>query len=269
MFKQTMVKYLVAALALVILTPQVHGQLGKIHGNIIQGDEPVEGATVTLKQGSSIVTGAISSQEGKYEIAKVESGIYQLEVKYAGKTTIFEGVKLGPGETLPSDLDITRSTEVEGLVFRESIRKIFTVDPIDPYHVPGIELRQTAGPRDYINVLYGSGDLYQADEGDPINISGGRSGGTVTFVDGVKLIGVAAVPPPVIKDVTLLSSGIPAEYGDLLSGAIIINTVNPGMKGWTGKPMSRVEKREMRARRKGKSKRSGLPSMENLMAFKH
>lgn len=67
--------------------------------------------------------------------------------------------------------------------------------------------------------------VYQADEGDfSLNIRGARSGGTVYFVDGVKVIGTPNVPLSAISSVQVYTGGTPAEFGDFVGGAIVIET---------------------------------------------
>lgn len=55
---------------------------------------------------------------------------------------------------------------------------------------------------------------------------GSRPGFSQTFVDGEKMYGSADIPGLAIGGMTVLSGGIPAEYGDLTGGAIIITTKN-------------------------------------------
>jgi hypothetical protein len=55
---------------------------------------------------------------------------------------------------------------------------------------------------------------------------GARTGTVEYIVDGQRMFGTAEVPSQAIEQVTILSGGIPAEYGDLTGGVIIISTKN-------------------------------------------
>ena len=70
-------------------------------------------------------------------------------------------------------------------------------------------------------------------DGSTPNIKGQRSDGTIYFVDGVRVIGSLAVPQSSIEQLSVLTGGIPAEYGDATGGVISITTKGPS-KTFTG-----------------------------------
>ena len=110
------------------------------------------------------------------------------------------------------------------------------------YQVPLIDPNTTSGTtltkEDYdhlatkdINsaVAMGAG-VFQADEGAAVNIGGGRSENTTYFIDGVKVFGKPNLPQQAIDQLSVLTGGIPANFGDLSSGAISISTRGPQSK---------------------------------------
>lgn len=58
----------------------------------------------------------------------------------------------------------------------------------------------------------------------PLNFNGSRSDATLFMIDGVKVIGEAFVPQMGIREVVVMSGGIPAEFGDTTSGVVYITT---------------------------------------------
>ncbi len=76
--------------------------------------------------------------------------------------------------------------------------------------------------------------VFQADEGAALNVRGGRSNNTTYFVDGVKVIGGAGVPQQGVEQISVITGGLPASYGDATSGVISITTRGPQSKFFGG-----------------------------------
>lgn len=240
-----------------------HAQLGKVKGKVTNGDENLAGAQVVLFGESSAPKGAIADGDGKFEIAKVDPGSYNVEVTYmvAGKMTKREfKVKVGPGETKHSNLDM--GVEIATTVIRPD-EELFTVDPLDPFTLTGPELGKQPLPRGDATQYAALGDgVTQADHGDPLNMRGGRSGATVTFMDGQKVQGNSEMPLAAIAQVSVINGGIPAEFGDVTGGIVVITTRNPGMKGFSGKRLTRAERKALREKRKREKDGNSIHSPE-------
>lgn len=76
--------------------------------------------------------------------------------------------------------------------------------------------------------------VFQADEGSALNVRGGRSNNTTYFVDGVKVIGGNGVPQQGVEQISVITGGLPASYGDATSGVISITTRGPQSKFFGG-----------------------------------
>lgn len=249
-------------LAILLSAPNVQAQLGKVFGKVLDGGETMPLTRVELRDGQTVLARSMSDMEGNYEIAKIEPGQYQVVV-ISGDVEQEFGIVISPGETEIKDLALNALDDVQ---IWHGEKEIFTVDPGDPITVTRREIKES-GIRDPEDIIAGYGPVYQADQGDPLNIRGGRTGGIITIQDGMKLVGPSDVPARAINQVTLLDSGIPAEFGDLTSGVLIINTYNPGMKGHKGKPMTRAERKALRERQKHPKKDSQLTVEEDLFAL--
>lgn len=62
------------------------------------------------------------------------------------------------------------------------------------------------------------GGVYLEEGTENLNIRGGRDDANIYFIDGVKVQGSHNVPKSAIKQVTVLTGGIPANYGDVTGG---------------------------------------------------
>src|SRR5690606_31803396 len=72
------------------------------------------------------------------------------------------------------------------------------------------------------------------EDGEVGSIRGARSEGTVYYVDGVKVRGSSAVPKSAIEQVTVITGGLPAQYGDVTGGVISATTKGPSSHFYGG-----------------------------------
>jgi len=67
--------------------------------------------------------------------------------------------------------------------------------------------------------------VVQSDAGQPLYFRGARAEATLIIIDGNKIIGNELhIPASAISDIAVYTGGIPAEYGDLTGGLIVITT---------------------------------------------
>lgn len=235
-------------------------QNAKVKGKIVDG-EGIPMAKVQLLKEGNFFRGAYSDDKGNYEFALLDAGEYTVEVVYDGKkrSQVFT---LTENTTEYVDLKFYVEGETQTIY-----DKLITVDPMVVHTLDHNDISHMPSDRSIGSTIAVAGNLYQPDSGDPLSLRGGRTGATVTFVDGVKMVGPAALPQPAIGTLSLISGGIPAEYGDVTGGIIVVTTRNPGMRGFRGKPLTRQERKELKERRKQTRKRSNSllrnPSQES------
>lgn len=162
---------------------------------------------------------------GKYSVKGVYVGYQAKEVTNitVGEGTAYVTLGLSNGEGVKLD-------EVEVIVYQ--------VPLIDPNVTTG----NTINREDYQNLavkgitdaLATSGSVYQSDNGGGLNVRGGRGGATTYFVDGVKVFGTPNLPQQSIEQLSILTGGVPANFGDLTSGAVSISTRGPQSKFFGG-----------------------------------
>jgi hypothetical protein len=67
-----------------------------------------------------------------------------------------------------------------------------------------------------------------SDEGTgEISVRGSRSDGTYYYIDGIKVRGSSNLPKSALEEVSVITGGVPANYGDVTGGIIAITTRGP------------------------------------------
>ena len=76
--------------------------------------------------------------------------------------------------------------------------------------------------------------VYKQDENSSVNVRGSRSDATDYYVDGMKVRGGLGVPQSGIEQITVITGGVPARYGDATGGIISVTTKGPSQKLFGG-----------------------------------
>lgn len=214
---------------------------GKIWGKAVDGDgEVLPLVRITLKSEGSLIAQTQSNADGEYQFANLPPATYDVEVALNGKTYTTNGIVLSLTESRPLEL-VAGVIELEGGKIVDHVGPpIFTVDPIMP-NTKTREVIVECGIRNPFDIAAIDGG-YQSAPGRPIQFRGGRENTTGIFIDGVKQVGVTGMPVAMYGQITTFSGGLPAEYGDVSGGVMVISSRNPGMKGWFGPPRNKKAK---------------------------
>jgi len=197
---------------------------GEITGKVlnIETKETLPNAHMILRSGEIKVMEIASDENGTYIFKPVKPGYYDIEILYVGYDTIFftgikvnenginylnfelsEGISMGPVTILPSLID----NQVPGTLttFDEKMIGDMPVSSIQDVAVMAPAVLQNES----------TGGLY---------LGGSREDATLYVVDGVRVIGSLYLPMNSIKNITVITGGIPANYGDFTGGIIEITT---------------------------------------------
>ncbi len=237
----------------------IQAQNGKVFGTATLDGEPLMLTEITLQQGETIIQRGMSDMAGKYKFAVIPPGEYSIVVR-DGEDTYTFGLTMGSDETEIKDLTIAKG----GSIYPTD--ELFSVDPIQPVTIPISVINQGSvrSPEDIAATL--TPGITQRDQGDPLNMRGARSGGTVYFVNGIKVRGETGLPMRSMEQIDVITGGVPASIGDAAGGVILVET-RGGMRGSGGKYYSREERREMRRRKKGKDKDSFHINGQDILAL--
>jgi len=205
-------------------------QPGTLKGTLLDSEskEPVPFANIILENGGTQVGGTTSNFDGEYTIKPIPPGTYDLKVSYVGyKPVMIQGIVIKAGKIEFYDVEMTPSAEVLNEV------------EIIEYKVPLIDKDKTQNDvtvtseeiakmpnRNASSIATTVGGVFSED-GERGSVRGARSEETVTYIDGVKVIGSASLPASALEQVSVMLGGTPAMYGDVTGGVISITTKGP------------------------------------------
>jgi len=179
--------------------------------------------------------GATSDFDGNYTIKPITPGKYDLKATSVGyKPIMIKGIQIKSDQITFSDI-----------VMESTVQELETYEVID-YKVPLIDKDKTSGGGTLTNeeiakmpnrsanaVATTIGGVFSAD-GERGSVRGKRAEGTVMYIDGMKVIGSSALPESAIEQVSVILSGVPAQYGDATGGIINVTTKGPGREFGAG-----------------------------------
>lgn len=206
----------------------IHAQgLGEIRGRVFGPDgAPVPSANVTTMLNETLF-GTVTDLEGRFVLKPLPPGRYGLKVTFVGYSDIdLAAVEvLADRATYLRDLRMTIPTMK---VFEkvEYVRELITIDDPSRMSLLAEDIAKLATVKDPIKFM-GSQfpGVTPALNGDGLYFRGSRSENMVSFIDGVKISGgVPRVPPSAISSVQVYTGGLPARYGDVTGGVIVIET---------------------------------------------
>jgi Carboxypeptidase regulatory-like domain/TonB-dependent Receptor Plug Domain len=230
-------------------------QLGKIHGVIKESYTVVPGAKVSLYEGENFTgQGVLTDADGKFEFALLNPGEYVVKIEWDG-LTVMQTRSVAPGESQRLDLDLMafQNDSHQDTVRIIGNAELFNTDR-DVVVIDRRMLNQVAGPRNFSDIMASTtAGFVQKDQGDPMSFKGARESANATYFDGMKIRGSEQMPLGAIEQVSAMTGGIPAEYGDALGAVIVVTTRNPSMAmGHVGKPLTKSERQiEKQLRKKG------------------
>lgn len=218
-------KKLFIVLLLAVFALPASAQFGEISGTVTSSEDglPLPGATVSYYL-SGVLHGVSADSAGKFRIKPLSPGVYDIRVSFVTFNTstvtgvvvspekvTYLNVKLSPDNLLP----IVEIPWEKPLVDPGEVSDMFTLDAEE------IEQHVSRDLRDLVSM---AGGVYQEDDGGSLNVRGSREDATQYVVDGVKMTGPFSLPKSAIAEVTVITGGIPAQYGDATGGIVLITT---------------------------------------------
>lgn len=212
-------------------------QSGELRGKVIDASkEPVPFASVSIELNGTQVAGTKTNFDGEYSIKPISPGRYDVKISALGfNANVTTGVVISADKTQFIDKSLSAS-----------VQEIKQVD-IVAYSKPLIERdNNTTGgtltseeikklpTRSVNSAVSTTSGVYQADDNKELNVKGSRSDATQYYIDGVKVRGTANIPQQAIDQITIITGGVPAQYGDVTGGIINISTKGPSKDYYGG-----------------------------------
>ncbi|MGZ4060578.1 MAG: carboxypeptidase regulatory-like domain-containing protein, partial [Bacteroidia bacterium] len=189
--------------------------------------ETIPFANVIVEMGGIQSGVGTTNIDGEVMIKPLNPGKYTVKSSYVGYQPVeVKDINVAVGKTVYINMELTAGQElkeVEVISYQEPL--------IDPDTKSGgtvtREEYQNMASKEINSVAATTAGVYQADAGKDLNIRGSRSSGTAYYVDGQKVIGTSNIPQGGVEQVTAITGGTPAEYGDATGGIIAITTRGP------------------------------------------
>ncbi|MCS7082217.1 MAG: carboxypeptidase-like regulatory domain-containing protein [Bacteroidota bacterium] len=206
-------------------------QTGKLAGRVTDArtGEPLPGASVVL-EGTTLGTAADAN--GNYFILAIPPGIYTVRVSFVGyETRRIEGVVINANFTRELNVALREQVGQLGEVVVEYERPLIQKDAIGVPKIVDAEQIQNLPVRGVNSIAGLQGGVVQDERTGVLNVRGGRTDEVIYIVDGVRIsAGALGVPQNAIQEQTMLIGGLPAEYGDAMSGVIQVTTREAGSR---------------------------------------
>ncbi len=218
-----MVRSLLLTFAMLLCTFGVAlAQSTYLTGKVVDEKEPLIGASVKALKGTDFVRGALTDLDGNFRLS-LDPGTYDVEITYTG----FQTQRVTGVQVLTGKINYLPDVVMSSSVLKEVV--------ITSFKVPLIEQDKTSGgqtltseqiknlPTRSVNAIVATTAGTTSIDGGEINIKGSRANATNYYIDGIRVSGST---PPVqdIEQLSVVTGGLGAEYGDVTGGVISIIT---------------------------------------------
>ena len=195
--------------------------------------EPLPISKVLLMQNGTIKGAANTDFDGKFQINGVLPGVYDVEVRNQ------DGYQ--PGVTTGVNISPDRITFLDNLVLSKP-KSVLDIPEtkVTAYKIPLIDKDggasgATIGREDIARLPVRSaagvassvGGVNTNEGSGAISVRGSRQDGTYFYIDGIKVRGSANLPKSALEEVSVITGGVPANYGDVTGGIISVTTRGP------------------------------------------
>lgn len=205
-------------------------QVAEIQGKVTdaKSGEPIPFANVKVKVNGSLA-GAETDFDGAYSIKPIPPGSYTVEASLVGyNIQQINNVRVTADKITFLDIQLSESsTQLQEVVIVSYKVPLFEKDQTATGATVSKEDIQNMPTRDVSSIASQTAGVFQADEGSGLNVRGSRSEATDYYIDGIKVRGSSALPASAIEQLTVVTGGLPARYGDATGGIVNITTRGP------------------------------------------
>ena len=223
---------ILSSLLLLVASAAFTQSLGEIRGRVSDpSGEPVPFAHVITTVAGDLL-GTTTDDEGKFILKPLPPGIYSVKVSNVG----YEPLEILGVEVIADRATYLNKIQLAGITLgpvviqgsRSELIQRPLIDIDDPSRMTLIasEFKNDPTRRDPVKFLGAQfAGVTPAPNGDGLYFRGSRTENMVSFIDGVKISGsVPRVPPSAISSISVYTGGLPAKYGDVTGGVVVIET---------------------------------------------
>jgi outer membrane receptor protein involved in Fe transport len=222
-----MIRKVLCSLFVMLFSVALYAQQGAIKGKVLdtESGEAIPFANVVVELNGTQIGGGVSDFDGNYTIKPIQAGSYTVKASYVGYTSIQVNDVIVHNDQvcfLNLKLKATSQNIEEVTVTGYAVPLIEKDNTQQGGTVTSEEISKMAG-RSPESVAATVGGVY-SENGQIKSIRGSRDGGTVFYIDGVKVRGTNNIPKASIAEISVVTGGVPARYGDAMGGVINITT---------------------------------------------
>ncbi len=188
--------------------------------------EPLPFANVVVMSGDNQVGGSATDFDGKYTIKPLSPGKYDVKVVFVGyNPSVISGVIVQGDKISFQDINLESGVNLEEVIVIDYVQPLINRDggssggTVSRGDIDKMAARSATAVASTVGGISSAG---QAD-GD-ISVRGARSENTFYYIDGIKVRGEPQLPKSAFEEVSIITGGIPASYGDATGGIISITT---------------------------------------------
>lgn len=199
---------------------------GEIHGRLqdyITG-EYLPFATVSTSYGGNL-KGAVTDEDGRFKLKPLPPGKYDLVFQTMGyDTKTVQGIEVTPGKIyMLGTIQLSTNNELPGYELIEHV--LIDFDQPNTMVMKAADIRHNAMMKSPALMIGTITPELKTDANGEFIVRSSRPGTSLTMIDGVKITGpMGSIPGAAIKTITVHTGGIPAQYGDLTGGIVVIET---------------------------------------------
>ena len=213
----------------------VYGQgTGTVKGVVkdAESGELLPFVTIQIEQNGVSKGSTQSDFDGNYTFSSLPPGAYTIKaIEAEHQSLMIKGVVVSSDQITFQNLEMSASDAAT--IMEEFEVKEYAVPLIkrDGGSSGGTMTREDIDKmpgRSATAIATTVGGVYQdAGGGGGISVRGSRSDATYYFIDGIKVRGSTNLPKAAIEEVSVITGGLPANYGDATGGVISITTRGP------------------------------------------
>jgi outer membrane receptor protein involved in Fe transport len=228
--------YLPFILAIFFAAGSAVGQSGEIRGKVMERGtrEGVPFSSVAAFQNGAQVQATVTDFEGNYSLKPLNPGKYDVKATSVGFTAAeVQGVLVSADKSAFVDIELGKGVQLDSVIITGY--KVPLIDKGNPATQKTMQFEdiQAAPVREVNAIAAQSAGVYTNGGDGQLYFRGSRSDATAYYVDGVKVRGNLAISNKAAEQITVITGGVPAQYGDLTGGIVSVSTRGPS-KDFTG-----------------------------------
>ncbi|NND95009.1 MAG: TonB-dependent receptor plug domain-containing protein, partial [Flavobacteriales bacterium] len=204
---------------------------GTLKGKVTDAStgEPLPFANVVVLAGESQIGGGATDFDGNFTIKPIPPGSYNVKCVFVGyNAKIISGVIVKGDKISFQDFKLSSGVNLDEVIVQAYVEPLIDKDggasggTVSRADIDKMSARSATAVATTIGGVSGAGQTGN-NEGN-ISLRGARSDNTYYYIDGIKVRGSTNLPKSAIEEVSVITGGVPANYGDATGGIISITT---------------------------------------------